>query len=761
MLAGAAATAANKQHHKRRNPLAQASSTLAHSVSEQKAQAVFAFATIFVVILQLFSLAPRLAFTGDPFGDPFSRTMFFVPLLLSVVFVGVYVAGAWWFHENKKKDTETRQQMEIVESVRGEAKKQTTEGLFELDNPLVMFSHLIVANVVPFVADWSSLRGPPRLKWVGLLRLIQLLWFAPVFHVLETNLTVPYWAPPTAKNLLLLLGTTEYAACLFWMLARWKGFSEDTWVGAHAPDLVDASSNTQFIHSLYFAVITASTVGYGDFYPVSLSEMTVMICYVLINVLLVANIVGGISALASMADTDLAEQRMRISRFERMLKIEGVSDDVSNATREYLRLGLKLVHLDERCDVDSLPASVRFRIREERFGKILTELPLFHGVSQRFKAKCIALAKDDAFVKGLDLTREGDLATRLCVVIQGHASVVVDGAPVAILHTGATFGAESFVCGMHEPWTIVATSLLRVVSLDDHDRRQLQADFPNDWFKVRDNLSQSIASIKHSAQSLLENHEDAKDDPDDANVHLFDLSFCLKAPPALVVDPAALASFVQLIQLVQDFIRRDALKASHELAALHCHVASHGDEDQLRSLINMVPVTIVKADYDGRTALHLAAANGHTACVELLLRAGADANAKDRFDRTPLAEAVLNGHNDCITVLVNANARLQLSTQGIAERLCAAAHGGDLALIRRYLDAGAPPDATDYDKRTALMLAAACGSLPIVELLVDRGADPALKDRWGHDAAQEATFHGHTGNLLAYLNDHKKNPASK
>ena len=87
----------------------------------------------------------------------------------------------------------------------------------------------------------------------------------------------------------------------------------------------------------------------------------------------------------------------------------------------------------------------------------------------------------------------------------------------------------------------------------------------------------------------------------------------------------------------------------------------------------------------------------------------------------------------------------------LSGKLCAAAEEGDNKLLQRYLDAGADPDAADYDKRTPLMLAAAEGSMKTCEMLLKYGADRRFKDRWGHTAEQEATFHKHTGPLLELL----------
>lgn len=58
------------------------------------------------------------------------------------------------------------------------------------------------------------------------------------------------------------------------------------------------------------------------------------------------------------------------------------------------------------------------------------------------------------------------------------------------------------------------------------------------------------------------------------------------------------------------------------------------------------------SDYDGRTALHLAAAEGHVECVDFLLRkCDVPYDVCDRWGRTPLEEATAFGHTVVIELL--------------------------------------------------------------------------------------------------------------
>ena len=78
--------------------------------------------------------------------------------------------------------------------------------------------------------------------------------------------------------------------------------------------------------------------------------------------------------------------------------------------------------------------------------------------------------------------------------------------------------------------------------------------------------------------------------------------------------------------------------------------ASQGDLDEIKRLV-AYGVDINEGDYDKRTALHLASAEGHTHVVNYLLQKGANANVTDRFGNTPSVDARSNNNKEILDLL--------------------------------------------------------------------------------------------------------------
>jgi ankyrin repeat protein len=180
----------------------------------------------------------------------------------------------------------------------------------------------------------------------------------------------------------------------------------------------------------------------------------------------------------------------------------------------------------------------------------------------------------------------------------------------------------------------------------------------------------------------------------------------------------------------------------YEMGVLMCTFGFEGDKVQLeRMLANGVNVNI--ADYDKRTALHLASSQGHLQVVEYLLERQADVNCTDRLGFSPLVDALRHDRSEIQKLLRSKGG--QLLGMEVSVELCNAAAVGDVPRMRALIENGANPNAGDYDSRTALHLAASNGETSALDYILrcieNINVNPL--DRLGGTPLDDANRHGH------------------
>jgi uncharacterized protein len=125
-------------------------------------------------------------------------------------------------------------------------------------------------------------------------------------------------------------------------------------------------------------------------------------------------------------------------------------------------------------------------------------------------------------------------------------------------------------------------------------------------------------------------------------------------------------------------------------------------DELLRSLSDVMfpaePETSVKIDsvgYDGDTPLHVVAWRDDLAGVKLLIRAGADVNARGEMRETPLHVAVQQENAPMVQVMLEAGAQTDICSElGETPQSLAAIQGGEIA----KLFVGAPPPNTSLER---------------------------------------------------------------
>ncbi|KAL7160750.1 hypothetical protein ACSBR2_041415 [Camellia fascicularis] len=552
------------------------------------------------------------------------------------------------------------------------------------------------------------------LLWIRLSRALRVTEF---FGKMEKDIRINYLFVRIMKLFVVELYCTHTAACIFYYLATTMPPSKEryTWIGSL--QMGDYSYShfreidlwTRYVTSLYFAIVTMATVGYGEIHAVNVREMIFIMIYVSFDMIIGAYLLGNMAALI-VKGSKTERFRDKMADLIKYMNTHKLGKRLSNEIKDHVRLQYENRYT-EAAVVQDIPISIRAKISQKLYEPYVKAVPLFNGCSLGFIKHISTKVHEEFFLPGEVIIEQGDIVDQLYLVCFGELEAIErsedEETRESPLHlqtykTHSSFGEISMLCNIPAPYAVRVCELSRLLRLD-----------------------------KKSLTDILE-------------IYFFDGRIILNN--VLEGKESNLQN-----KLLESDITLHIGKHESELAMrLNC-AAYDGDLHRLKRLIG-AGADPNRTDYDGRSPLHVAASKGYEEITEFLIQKGVAVNITDNFGNTPLLEAIKNGHDHIASLLVKAGASLTIENAGSC--LCLAVARRDFQFLRRVLANGINPNSRSYDLRTPLHIAAAEGLYTMACLLLEAGASVFSKDRWGNTPLDEARIGGDK-NLVKLLEDAK------
>lgn len=316
---------------------------------------------------------------------------------------------------------------------------------------------------------------------VLILRMLRLLRVARMVAI------VRFWSRMTwvnagyiriAKLVLAVILVMHWLACAWFLVSYADGFPPESWVAQES--IVEAAPPSQYIRSLYWVVVTATSVGYGDITPNRDVEYVLSMLVILVGASMWAFIIGNIASLLSSLDSAKSTFWNRVELVTQFLRNRQVPLEVNEDVRGYYEyLWSRYRGANEQELLKDLPAPLRLEILKHLARDLLKQVPLFRRCGPVLRNELLLALRPMIVTPGGYIVREGELANGIFFISRGTVEVVSQGGEKhhGNLEAGDYFGDLSLLLGEHRTASVRCLEYCDVLVLPKDEFERMKTGY--------------------------------------------------------------------------------------------------------------------------------------------------------------------------------------------------------------------------------------------------------------------------------------------
>ncbi|KAA8547685.1 hypothetical protein F0562_004114 [Nyssa sinensis] len=516
------------------------------------------------------------------------------------------------------------------------------------------------------------------LLWIRLSRVHKVIDF---FQNMEKDIRVNYLFTRIVKLIAVEIYCTHTAACIFYYLATTLPPEEEgyTWIGSLKMGDYSYSHFREidiwkrYTTSLYFAIVTMATLGYGDIHAVNLREMIFIMIYVSFDMILGAYLIGNMTALI-VKGSKTERFRDKMTDLIKYMNRNRLGRDIRNQIKGHVRLQYESSYT-EAAVLQDIPISIRAKISQTLYKSYIENVPLFMGCSSEFINQIVIRVHEEFFPPRRSNNGTGKCGRSTLFCLSWHAG--------GGWYRGRWNGRDRLL-------RLDKQSFLNILEIYFHDGRkilnnllegkesnhrvkQLESDITFHIGKQEAELALRVNSAAYHGdlyqlKSLIRAGANPKKTDYDGRspLHLAasrgyeDITHFLSQEGVDVnlSDNFGNTPLLDAIKNGHDrvaslLVEKGATLKIDDAGSFLCTTVAKGESDFLKRVLSN-GIDPNSKDYDHRTPLHIAVSEGLYLMAKLLLEAGANVFSKDRWGNTPLDEGRMCGNKNMIKLLENA-----------------------------------------------------------------------------------------------------------
>ncbi len=272
---------------------------------------------------------------------------------------------------------------------------------------------------------------------------------------------------------------THLIACAWFFVPFAEHFPPDSWPISEG--IAGAGPFIQYIRSYYWAVVTMTTVGYGDITPHRTLEYVFAIFVMGAGASLYAFVIGNIASLFSNLDASKVRFWNRADAAIQFLRARRAPARLNEQLRSYYEyMWDRYRGMGEQAMFEELPATLRLEILLHLTKELQATVPLFRRSGEILRDALLLALRPYVYTPGTLIAREGEPGRELFFISRGTVAVTSgqDTKAHGTLVSGEYFGDLSMMLGERRTASARAVTHCEIFVLGIAEFEQLKKDHP-------------------------------------------------------------------------------------------------------------------------------------------------------------------------------------------------------------------------------------------------------------------------------------------
>jgi hypothetical protein len=326
-------------------------------------------------------------------------------------------------------------------------------------------------DIITFVFNLSS-----GLHVITLLRLFRLLRIGKVFNLLGNLTIIPKWVK-------VQMYLTSSLVIIHWITCIWIWLHP---ILKYGNGLVQ---NDYYIRSLYWAVTTLTTIGYGDITPQTNAARLFCMVIMILGVGVYGIVIGNVANMIQNANRYKEQNREKIHELSSFLKYYKIPDRLQSACYDYYNhiFSQRLSDNDSKI-ISDLPHALQQELQTYMNMKLISKVPVFKNCGIACLKAVASVLEQKFYAPGHTIINTGEIGDEMFIIGHGKVDIILqDGGVIATLHQGQFFGEQALL-----------EHTTRNANVRAHEYCDLYKLHKNDFLKIiqiHPELADSIAKV--------------------------------------------------------------------------------------------------------------------------------------------------------------------------------------------------------------------------------------------------------------------------